>query len=70
MRDNLLVKLKSRNKKDVIGCFNIYTRKWNILDFFSGLEICGITGFKEGNLIVHANSKYFNEHYFYKIPFG
>jgi hypothetical protein len=54
------------NGMDFIGCLNVQTRQWNILDFSLKLRIENITGFDQGNLIVHTEKK----HHFFKIPFG
>jgi hypothetical protein len=55
---------------NVIGCVNLRTRQWNILEFSSEFPIRTIYGFKEGNLLVHTESNYPKEYQFYKIPFG
>jgi hypothetical protein len=62
--------MESPNKSYVIGCLNIQTRQWNILDFSSGLEIWTIAGFDQCNLIVQAEEEDLNIYHFYKIPFG
>jgi hypothetical protein len=56
VRDNLFIVLEDKNRVNVIGCLNIQTRKWNMLDFSSRLEIRDISVSEDGNLIVHANS--------------
>jgi hypothetical protein len=70
MHDNLFIEMKSKNGMNVIGCLNIQTCKWNILDFYSKLSIRSITGFEEGSLIILVEKYTFIKHYFYKIPFG
>jgi hypothetical protein len=70
VRDNFFVELKCGNGMNVIGCFNIETRQWNILDFCLELRINGITGFEEGSLVVHTNAINSKKHHFYKILFG
>jgi hypothetical protein len=70
VRDNLFLPLEDKNGASVIGCLNIQTRKWNILDFSSRLPIDIITGFNQGNIIVRIEEEDLNIYHFYKISFG
>jgi hypothetical protein len=70
MRDNLFFHLQCKNSMNVIGCLNIQTRKWNILNFSSILPIESITGFEEGNFIIQTLPGRSRKTYRYKIPFG
>jgi hypothetical protein len=60
--------LETENGTNVIGCYNVQTLQWNIVDFRLKFFNYSIDGFEEGNLIVHAGSGGVFD--FYKIPFG
>jgi hypothetical protein len=70
VRDNLFFVLEHENSTNVIGCLNVETRQFNVLDFSSRLPIFSIAGFDQGNIIVHTNKRNSKKHHIYKIPFG
>jgi hypothetical protein len=72
MRNNVFIELICPNNNRVIGCLNIETCQWNVLDLYFNLSRSLIDWFEEGNLVIRIrqSSKAPKKYRFYKISFG
>jgi hypothetical protein len=68
--NSLFIKLNCKNGTNLIGLYDVQTRRWNILDFSLTLFYDRIDWFEQGHLIVFKQLNQFKKYDFYKISFG